>query len=403
MLKVIKTDADYEAVLSEIDALMEQDPDHGTPEADRLALLTLLVEDYESKLFGATLPDPMEAIKFRMEQQKLTHRDLVPYIGTRSKVSEVLSGKRPLTLAMIRALHSGLGIPAEVLLQEKDLSQLEEIDIEWSRFPIPEMKERGWIDADLSYWRDQAEEILLPFFAKLESTRAVAALLRRTDTVRSARSMDRYALLAWTIRVIIRAREDAPPVQYKAGTVGFQFMRNVARLSPSDDGPLLARDFLRNHGIALVVEPHLRRTHLDGAAIMLQGGGPIIGLTLRHDRADNFWFCLMHELAHISLHFGKGITQFYDDLDAESGDDPREEEGDHLGREVLIPNDAWEKSAASSLRSPDAAEKLARELSIHPAIVAGRMRYEFKTYRLLSNLVGHRQVRRLFPEINWGK
>ena len=117
MMKVIRTDTEYHDALESIEKLMDRDPDEGTPDADKLEVLTLLVEDYESKKFPTSLPGPVEAIKFRMEQQNLAQRDLIPYIGSRGKVSEVLSGKRTLTLSMMRALHANLGIPAKVLLQ----------------------------------------------------------------------------------------------------------------------------------------------------------------------------------------------------------------------------------------------------------------------------------------------
>ena len=87
MMKVIKTDAEYHDALGSIENLMDLDPDEGTPDADELDLLTLLVEDYESKKFPTSLPDPIEAIRFRMEQQNLAQRDLIPYVGSRSKVS----------------------------------------------------------------------------------------------------------------------------------------------------------------------------------------------------------------------------------------------------------------------------------------------------------------------------
>ena len=114
--KVIKNDREYEAALERIEELMDAVPD--TPEGDELELLSTLVELYEEKRYPIDLPDPVEAIRFRMEQVGLKQQDLVPYIGSRSKVSEVLNGKRPLSLKMIRALHKGLGIPAEVLLHE---------------------------------------------------------------------------------------------------------------------------------------------------------------------------------------------------------------------------------------------------------------------------------------------
>src|SRR6267378_1170070 len=138
MIKVIKTEKEYKNALAEISALIDRDPDPGTPEADRLELLTLLVESYESANFPRRVPEPVEAIRFRMEQQNLKQRDLVPYIGSASKVSEVLSGKRPLTLSMMRALHSHLGIPASVLLRERNSPDVDE-PIPWDRFPLKEM------------------------------------------------------------------------------------------------------------------------------------------------------------------------------------------------------------------------------------------------------------------------
>lgn len=114
--KVIKTDAEYEAALAHVAELMDARP--GSHQEDELELFALLVEQYEREHFPMTPPDPVEAILFRMEQEGLTRKDLTAYIGSPSKVSEVLNRKRPLSLSMIRALHTGLGIPAEVLVQE---------------------------------------------------------------------------------------------------------------------------------------------------------------------------------------------------------------------------------------------------------------------------------------------
>jgi HTH-type transcriptional regulator/antitoxin HigA len=406
MAKVIKNDAEHDEALAEIDALLDSDPDPGSEEADRLELLAFLIEDYESRRFPIGAPEPIEAIRFRMEQQGLTQRDLVPYIGSRSKASEVLSGKRPLSLPMIRALHSGLGIPAQVLLQEKGPEpEGTEDDVDWGRFPLREMVKRGWVEAGPTDLRDGAEDLLRAFFAPVGSPSLVAALYRKTEHTRFARSVDEYALAAWTVRVLTRAQEDPPPTAYRPGTVTAEFMREVARLSPSEDGPLLARDMLREYGIPLVVESHLPRTRLDGAAIMAWTDRPVIGLSLRHDRVDNFWFCLMHELAHVALHLdeqtGDEPLRFYDDLDVDVQGDPREEEADRLAGEVLIPEKEWKKSPASKLRSPQAAQHLAGKLRVHPAIVAGRMRRAYNSYKMLGNLVGSGQVRRLFPEVNW--
>lgn len=403
MLKIIKSESEYLTALSAIEELMDLDPEPGSKEGEKLELLLLLVNDYEQRILQLELPEPIEAIEFRMEQQNLTQRDLVPLLGSRSKVSEVLARKRPLTLSMIRALHNGLGIPAKVLLQEQNVPEAEALELDWSRFPIREMVSRGWISEKISNLETQAEEVVRKFLSPIGSTAEVFALYRKGNNIRSARSMDDYALLAWTARVIIKASENPPPIDYKKGSVTLTFMQELTHFSLNKEGPILVRDFLKQHGINLIIEPHLPRTHLDGAAILINANNPIIGLTLRYDRIDNFWFCLMHELAHISLHLGEGITQFYDDLDVEGKDNQLEIEADELAGEALIPEDAWKRSAASNLRSPEAAEDLAHKLGIHPGIVAGRMRHEFKAYRLLNRLVGHREVRKLFSEINWEK
>ena len=120
-IKIIKTEAEYEATLARIEALMDAEPD--SPQEEELKLLVLLVEKYEAERYPIDLPDPVEAIKFRMEQEGLEPKDIIQYIGSQSKVSEVLNYKRPLSLNMIRRLQEGLGIPAEVLLQ-KPVQQL---------------------------------------------------------------------------------------------------------------------------------------------------------------------------------------------------------------------------------------------------------------------------------------
>ena len=117
-IKPIRTAKDHTVALAEISKLMETDPDIDTPKGDRLDVLVTLVQAYEAQHFPMALPDPVEAIKFRMEQQGLKPKDLEPMIGKSNRVYEVLSRKRSLTIGMIRKLHSGLGIPAQSLIQE---------------------------------------------------------------------------------------------------------------------------------------------------------------------------------------------------------------------------------------------------------------------------------------------
>jgi HTH-type transcriptional regulator/antitoxin HigA len=115
-IKPIHTEVDYQAARKEIESLFDSQP--GTPEGDRLDVLVTLIEGYERQHFPMDLPDAVEAIKFRMEQQGLTPKDLEPLIGRSNRVYEVLNRRRSLTLAMIQKLHAGLGIPAESLLRQ---------------------------------------------------------------------------------------------------------------------------------------------------------------------------------------------------------------------------------------------------------------------------------------------
>jgi len=114
-LKPIRTKADYKAALNAISSLL--DAPEGSREAGMLEVLSVLVEAYEEEHHPIPPPDPIEAIKFRMEQMGLTRRDLETYLGSRARVSEVLNRKRPLSVEMIRRLNAGLGIPAEILIR----------------------------------------------------------------------------------------------------------------------------------------------------------------------------------------------------------------------------------------------------------------------------------------------
>ena len=116
-IKPIRTPEDHAQALHEISKLMESDPAIGTPKGDRLDVLVTLVQAYEVQHFPMDLPDPVEAIKFRMEQQGLKPKDLEPMIGKSNRVYEVLNHKRGLTIGMIRKLHLQLGIPAQSLIQ----------------------------------------------------------------------------------------------------------------------------------------------------------------------------------------------------------------------------------------------------------------------------------------------
>lgn len=399
-IKPIRTEADYEAALARADALMDAEPD--TPEGEELDVLVDLIELYEAKHVPMGHPSPIAAIEFRMEQAGLTQRDLVPFLGSRAKVSEVLSGKRPLTMPMARALHEHLGIPAEVLLREPDTTLDDSLaSLEWDRFPVKAMAKLEWIP-NVPNLAARAEEMIGDLIRRAGGpVVAGAALYRKNDHARANSKTDPYALKAWCWQVLATANQSRPSATYVPGTVTPAFLRQVARLSWAEDGPLLAKKFLAKHGIPLVAVRHLPKTHLDGAALRLGDGRPVIGLTLRYDRIDNFWFCLLHELAHVGRHMDDGEGDaFVDDLtlrDMERGKgDPKEAQADEWAEEALVPRAIWATSAVRHTPTPMAVINLAKKLKVHPAIIAGKVRHEHKNYRMLSHFVGTGEVRQQF-------
>lgn len=340
--------------------------------------------------------DPVAAIKYYMEKRGLQRRDLIPIIGSRSKVSEVLSGARPLTMPMARALHRHLGIPAEYLLKDPAPPVGGDAEgIDWHRFPLTRMAKLGWIESQPNL-REDAEAAVRHLMARAGCSQPAIALYRKTDHNRANAKTDPYALQAWLWRVLALARQTPPKGQYQPAADHSGLMREVAQCSPAADGPQRAVKLLDDRGIAVVVLRHLPRTHLDGAAMQSSDGFPVIGLTLRYDRLDNFWFVLLHELAHVTRHLTKANCQeFVDDLGLEPDSAP-ERDADQSAREALVPTDLWEASEASYNPSPMTVIALAHQIGVHPAIVAGRARHENGNYRLLSQLVGTGEVRSRF-------
>lgn len=394
--KVIRTEEQHQEYLLEIQNMIALNPHSGSAEAERLELLSVLIEAYENQKFPIEAPDPISAILFRMQEQGLRQADLIPYFGTRSRVSEVLSKKRPLTVNMIRALSSGLGISTETLvgIELAEVAQNEKVEVDWSNFPIKEMVARGWLQKLTNKTVESTEDIVKSFISNV-GMQLGSASFRRTLGGDAYSPATQYALYAWLARVIQKARERKPSLgSFDRSVLSQTFLRELAQLSWFEHGPILAVEFLEKHGIAVVIEPHLKGTLLDGAALQDGDGMPIIGLTLRFDRLDNFWFTLLHEVSHLWKHVTTEET-FLDNLDA-SSEDRRELEANRIAKEALIPKIAWKRSDAYLNPSNQAIDRLSRELKIHPAIIAGRLRKERENYLMFNELVGNGQVRKHF-------
>ncbi len=397
MIRPIRTEKDYTEALKRIDELFNAKA--GSTEADELDVLTALVEQYEDSNFPIEAPDPVSAIKFRMEQQGLKTADLIPFIGSKSKVSEVLSGKRGLSIAMIRRLHEGLNIPLKSLFADKKASLAKpEIGEHAETFPFTEMYRSGWFSdyfsGSLSEAKIYKEEILSDFIGSY-GTSSTAPALNRQSQIRCPKEEADELLLAWRIRIMNLASREIL-AGWDSRSLSRDSMRSIAQLSFFDEGPLLAKQFLNKIGIHLIIQEHLQKTHLDGSALLMPDGSPLIGLTLRYDRLDSFWFTLFHELAHVFLHLSKQrSTVFFDDM-TESSPERYESEADSFSQEILIPRASLENSGLSAGSSPAEIKALARQLRISPAIPAGRIRHDSGNYRLFTALVGNGKVRSLF-------
>lgn len=394
-VKLIKTPEEHEKVLKRIEELFDAEPD--TPEGDELELLVTLLELYEKEKYPISSPDPISAIKFRMEQQGLKNKDLIPYIGSKSKVSEVLSGKRALSLNMIRKLNEGLGIPAEVLIQETGKALPDSSIMKHGiNFPFTEMFRRGWFkdffNGTLNEAKELKEELLIQFIGPFKINDFALCYNRKSDNTKSENIDD--ILMAWRIRVMNIAATEKLPV-WNNENLTEEFFSELAKLSYLQEGPKLAKEFLNKAGIHFVIENHLEKSHLDGSSMLMPDGSPLIALTLRHDRLDSFWFTLFHELAHVKQHLSENNTAYFDDMYNEMSK-KIEKEADSYAKEMLIPSQLWKSSGLRITSTASDIKEFASKYRISPSIPAGRLRFENKNYSVFTNLIGNGAVREMF-------
>tara|TARA_R110001599_G_scaffold298022_1_gene502322 strand:+ start:13163 stop:14362 length:1200 start_codon:yes stop_codon:yes gene_type:complete len=394
-IKIISNQEEYQQTKKYFDSLIEQSPDLN---ADLIEVLALLIEQYEKEEFNLGMPDPIEAIEFRMEQQGLTKRDLIPFLGTQSRVSEILNRKKPLSLSMIKSLHKGLGISYKVLMQEQKYD-LDKREVEYTDFPVKAMFKQGFFGNTLSSTSEalgRAEEAIKGLFEPVGMDPFgdnQSAHLRSNAPHFTNSKMDRLALRAWQAKVLNESLKTSI-CKCDLDLINRDFMNEILKLSRLDNGPLIAKQELANNGIHLIFEKHLPKTYLDGAAMWGVNNNPVIGMTVRYDRLDNFWFVLMHELAHVSLHL-KGTSDIYfDDVETSDEINTKEDEADQLALNALMPQQDWQMYF-DILTSPKNVKDLAKKLSVNPAIIAGRYRKEAKDYRIFNRLIGNKEVREL--------
>ena len=266
-------------------------------------------------------------------------------------------------------------------------------DITWSQLPYKEMIKRKWFDLPRGA---NPIERGKEYFLQAAGPQFATAFHRKK--MHSGNVPNEYALLAWQARILERTRGKIEAEEIGAFKLDDRWLKELARLTRRKDGPKRARDLLAENGIVLIVERHLPGTYLDGAAMLADGETPVVGLTLRHDRLDNFWFVLMHELGHVFLHLFDGLRFDFFDEEGGSDGDAIEAEADRFALHALIPEEMWDRCLSRFALSEEAVKIDAEALGIDPSIIAGRIRKERGNYTILNNLVGRDQVRSQLEE-----
>lgn len=399
-IKPIRTRDDYNKAVALLADLIEKNPAVDTPEDTKIRVLTNLIEDFENAALPDYEADPIEAIKLRMDQLGLKDKDLVDYLGSRSRVSEVLSGRRPLTVPMIKNIEEGLGIPASILVG----SSVEKRNKRWSLKTLTIMAQRGYFGQDHTNL-DPKKILDMGLLKTLFSGQSLAstALLRQTN-YRDISNIDKYHMEAWMSKVLSEALQlidDNDVPAFDKSNLSEELLSKLFKLSSKPNGVNEVILALRELGIVVVIEPHLPSTRLDGATLFTNNNA-VIGLTIRFDRLDNFWFTLAHELAHTYLHSESDYDAFFDKLFNEGTETSQlENEADALAGELLIPTDIWKTSPLRYGSTPTLVKIFADKIGVHPSVVAGRIRHDSKDWSVHSDIINNEKVRHLFEGKLW--
>jgi HTH-type transcriptional regulator/antitoxin HigA len=325
------------------------------------------------------------AERLNMKPQQIQRYEATEYMS--ASLSRLIEIADILKVRVSQSYSSAQSAPENSLFTWSDIR-----DVDWSRFPLKEMGKRGWLEGR------NLVEAARNYFLSAAGPQFVTALHRKK--VRSGHPADEFALLAWQARVLELAKS-----QHRAGLLGeFELNENwlpeLAALTRDSEGPRKACKMLRKNGIALIIERHLPNTYLDGAAMLSVTGHPVVALTLRYDRLDNFWFVLFHELGHVFLHlFGSLRLDFFDEEDG-SESDGVERDADKFALDHLISDANWRQCLSRFALTDEAILIDAEKLNVHPSIIAGRIRKERNNYRIFNNLVGSGTVRTQLEEID---
>ncbi len=327
----------------------------------------------------------------------MSQKELADFLGLKEQQIQRYEAERYHSASLDRLIEIADALNVQISERGKLVggSQLRGVDPSaWTAFPIAEMFKRGWFEdfsGSLVDARKSAGELVPQFFRNANAHWTPAALHRKS--VRAGGQVHEPAIAAWEARVLTVADRHPPACIFDPACGDSEWINVLVHLSVKPDGPKRVEDHLRLAGIVLVIEPYLPGTLLDGAALRSARNTAIIGMTLRHDRLDNFWFTLLHEIAHLILHIDGKFTAIFDDTESPAVS-KIETEADRFAQEALLPSDIWHSCMSRFTRTEKAVLVDAKRLGISPAIIAGRIRREANDYTLLRSVVGSGEPRR---------
>lgn len=257
-----------------------------------------------------------------------------------------------------------------------------------------EMVELGWLSGEATKDNDLKTQTIVTLLHGFPQSSP--ALLRGSLDVVEVKKIKDPRLSAWLAYLNWQSTRDKFETPYTQGSVSVETIRQIARLSVHEDGPVRAVKHLRRLGISVHVTRAIPGTRVDGCAFWCLANRPLIGLSLRFDRLDNFWFSLLHECAHVALHVTGPNQAFADDFSVREDLEDVEVEANLTAADAAIPRAMWKRSEAARWATAANIERVAREAGVHPSIAAGRVRYEKNDYTLFSKLIGQGQAAKLF-------
>lgn len=350
------------------------------------------------QLAGNDLGDVLIAARLA---QNWKQKDLARKLGQPEQAVQRWESERyrNINLGNFMKVARALAVDFSATFQSPELARwITPVDVNPSEVQkvLKHARANGWLDEGDADDKDGSKR-LIRYVSEHVVRYGTPSLLRTGLNVKDHQGD--WVLLSWKAQITRKAERILASEKLTYRPLDLSWLKQLAKLSGSENGPVLAQALLKDHGILLIVERNIPGMEVDGAAFLVDDI-PVIGLTLRRNTLDNFWFTLMHEVAHVILHYRTGLAAgFFDDVENVEVDE-LEGEANKFAADLLVPEELWSRSPARIAKTAKPIENLAKQLGIAPAILFGRIRFERKNYAIFADKIGQGSVRSLFfPEV----